>query len=185
MILDLDNDGIPFMSRSSGVAFDLDADGKPERVGWTQAGARDGFLVFDLDGDFRIANGAEMVGSRLRMPDGSSPRNGLRALIALQQGVEFDENGKATRLPPKAGMLDKDDAVYAHLAIWLDLNHDGVSGPGELQSLSDSSIAEISLGMQGRAELHNGTEVFMAGSFLLAKRGVNFRRTMLEVRLAR
>lgn len=43
------------------------------------------------------------------------------------------------------GVIDSQDAIFPKLKVWVDLNHNGVSDPGELISLSDLGITSISL----------------------------------------
>jgi hypothetical protein len=66
LIFDLDDNGLKLTSRADGVEFDADADGQTERVGWTATGAADAFPALDTNGNGRIDNGSELVGSETR-----------------------------------------------------------------------------------------------------------------------
>jgi flagellar biosynthesis regulator FlaF len=43
------------------------------------------------------------------------------------------------------GVMDANDAVFANLRVWQDLNQDGISQPNELKTLSELSITSISI----------------------------------------
>lgn len=184
MLIDLDNDGVEFVPRERGVRFDLNGDGTAEQIGWTSSGASDAFLAIDINANGRIDGGRELVGSLLEVRGRRMP-SGLRALIAMQDGVVLGPDFKATVLPKGSGQIDKDDRVYTELRVWVDSDHDGRSAPAELRTLAAAGITAIRTGMRGADTSRNGTETVMIGSVMMSVRGVDRPRPLLEVRLAR
>ena len=57
--VDLDGDGVEFVSNAAGVHFDYNGDGIAETTAWV--GADDGLLAIDKNGDGKVNNGAELV----------------------------------------------------------------------------------------------------------------------------
>lgn len=88
------------------------------------------WIARDLDGDGRIASGAELFGSNTALPDGTAAKNGFVALAPL------DDN--------RDGVLDARDAAFASLVLWADRNGDRQSTPDELAPLS-SKVVSIAL----------------------------------------
>jgi len=103
------------------VFFDIDADGFAERVGWV--GPDDGQLARYVNGNGRIDDITELYGDD-QMP-------------AFDKLRLHDANVD--------NLITAADPDYAELLVWLDLNQDGISQAGELQSLADLGITEIRL----------------------------------------
>jgi hypothetical protein len=97
--------------------FDLDSDGKAEKIGFVSSGS--GFLAFDKNGDHTINNGSELFGP--------GTGNGFRELSAFDQ----DHNN----------WIDENDSVFSRLSVWTrDEN-----GQARLVSLKDAGIGAVSL----------------------------------------
>jgi Ca2+-binding RTX toxin-like protein len=136
LVFDLDNDGLDLISVENSTAFfDLDNDGFVERVGWV--GADDALLVRDLDGNGYIETRNELFGG--------SPSDGFASLRLLDTNAD--------------NVMNASDAAFAELKVWRDLNGNGVSEAGELQSLTAAGIASISL-----ASVHLTTPQTIAGN---------------------
>jgi hypothetical protein len=124
IVVDLSGAGFRLTSPNGGVRFDIHANGQRQQLAWPSAGWDGGFLVLDGDGKGRIDNGTKLF-PQLPAQPGSGEKSrptGFRALAAFDQPANGG-NGD--------GQIDARDAVYAHLHVWVDSNHNGVSDPGE------------------------------------------------------
>lgn len=122
LVLDLDGDGFDLRTeRNSNVWFEFDSDGFAEHTGW--AGPQDGFLVRDTNGNGEIDDITEMFGNR--------------TVGGFDMLADFDSNSD--------GAITAADANFAALRVWRDLDQDGVTDAGELQTLDALGIVSISL----------------------------------------
>lgn len=139
VVLDLDGDGVTLTSVvASTVRFDMDGDGVRDRTGW--AGAKDGLLVYDANGNGLADNGAEIA---FQSYVSGAPSD----LAGLQF---FDTNGN--------GKLDAADTKWSSFRVWKDANQDGTSDAGELTALSNAGIAAISLNGTPTGRTPNGQD---------------------------
>lgn len=152
LILDLDGDGIEITPLSGALTFDHDADGV--RTGTAWAASDDGLLVLDLDGNGLIDTGRELFGNNTLLANGQTSADGYAALRALDANAD--------------GLIDAVDAQFAGLRVWRDLDQDGVSDAGELQSLEATGITQINLTQTASTQtLADGTRLDGQASFTL------------------
>jgi Ca2+-binding RTX toxin-like protein/PAS domain-containing protein len=130
LVLDLDGNGVITRGIAEGIIqFDHDGNGFAERTGWVGAG--DALLVWDLNGDGRITTGNELFGNHTRLSDGSLAGHGFEAL----RGLDGNRDGR----------IDRRDAVWSQLRLWLDANANAETDPGELFSLDQRGAESLSL----------------------------------------
>lgn len=99
--------------------FDLDGDGRTERLPGFAQGSGSGYLAIDLNGNGRIDDGRELFGPH--------SGNGFAELALL------DEDGN--------GWIDAGDSAFDRLSVWTP----AADGAGELRSLADLGIGALAL----------------------------------------
>ena len=156
LVLDLDGDGIETVGINplAPVLFDHDNDGVRTGTGWIQSD--DGLLVIDVNGNGAIDSGRELFGD-----------NSL--LYTALDGPVYAADGYAALRAQDSnhdGVVNRLDANFNQLRVWRDLNQDGISQAGELQTLSQAGIASIGVtGTATNVNLGNGNTQIASGSF--------------------
>lgn len=119
--------------------------------GWVRPD--DAFLVLDRNGNGTIDNGTELFGDSTPLAGGGTAEDGFAAL------AQEDTNGD--------GVVDADDARFADLRVWRDLNQDGVSQANELQTLQQAGIESIRVAKTEHSQLlSNGNQLADLGTFV-------------------
>jgi hypothetical protein len=149
IVLDLNDDGIKTLSVNAGVKFDMLADGTSIQTGWV--GPQDGLLVSDRNQDGLISDGSELFGSSTALSNGTKALDGYQAL------AEFDTN--------KDGVVDQLDTDFNKLSVWMDSNSDGVTGSGELKSLTELGITQLSVKAESVRESNAGNLVGLTSTY--------------------
>ncbi|MET0310721.1 MAG: calcium-binding protein, partial [Burkholderiaceae bacterium] len=158
LVLDLDGDGVELAPANGSVLFDHDANGIRTGTQWVRPD--DGLLVRDRDGNGTIDSGRELFGDQTVLASGQRAVDGFEAL------GEMDANGD--------GVVNAIDAGFEQLRVWRDLNQDGRSQAGELQSLAGLGITGVRLGGTFVREVtqEDGTAAEVEGEV----RNVNFEQ---------
>jgi hypothetical protein len=131
IVINLDNGPYALTGVDDPVSFDLAATGNKETIGWTARAAREAFLWLDRNGNGEVDDGAELFGTATPLLAGGRAPNGFEAL------AEFDAN--------RDGVIDAQDSVWESLLLWIDIDHDGISQPGEVFSIAETPITAIEL----------------------------------------
>jgi hypothetical protein len=112
----------------------------------------------DRNNDGTINDGSELFGSSTVLADGSKAIDGYQALAQL------DTN--------RDGVISSEDAQFARLGVWVDGNADGSTGTGEVKSLAELNISQLSLKVEATSNTNNGNLIGLTSSYQTAD-GVN------------
>ena len=152
LALDLNGDGTVATRADKNLAgplFDFDADGFRTATGWVAP--EDGLLVRDLNGNGKIDSGTELFGDQTLLRNGSTAANGFQALADLDVNAD--------------GVVDVNDAAFASLRIWQDSNQNGIADTGELKTLSELGITQLSTAHSAESVNVAGGQRTGSGSF--------------------
>ena len=130
ILIDVDHSDFHLTDAANGVYFDMFGDGLPQHWSRTAPGATNAFLVLDRNGNGAVDDGGELFGNLTTQPNppGGEGRNGFLAL------AEFDKPANGGN---GDGVITSNDAVFANLRLWQDVNHNGISEPSELHTLPE------------------------------------------------
>jgi hypothetical protein len=134
ILIDVKAEGFHLTDQANGVMFKFYGDSK-QHVAWTDPNYGNGWLALDRNGNGVIDDATELFGNDTPQP-ASSDQNGFRALAVY----DLPENGGNGD-----GYITAADAIYPHLLVWTDKNHNGISEPDELQTLAQVGVTSIDL----------------------------------------
>ncbi|HBO13095.1 MAG TPA: hypothetical protein DD491_09955, partial [Halieaceae bacterium] len=124
--LDLDGDGVEYLSRDAGVVFTDQATGESVNTAWVAGD--DGLLVVDANDSGTVDETREYVFTEWS----DSAETDMEAVAEV-----FDSNQNQ--------LLDAGDDAWSQFAVWRDADSDGVTDAGELVSLDDLGVESIAL----------------------------------------
>lgn len=153
IIIDTQNQGFHLTSMAEGVKFTFN--GFLLQTSWTDPDYSNAWLALDRNGNGTIDNAGELFGELTPQPPSPNP-NGYDAL-AVFDDPRNGGNGN--------GKIDPGDAVWPHLRLWIDRNHNGISEKTELTSLSEAGIFGIDLNyaLLKRTDQHGNIFRYAAG----------------------
>ena len=124
--IDLDGDGVEYLSREAGVVFTDQSTGELVNTAWV--GPDDGLLVIDANNSGTIDESREYVFTEWS----ETAETDMEAIAEV-----FDTN--------QDGLLDAKDDQWDQFRVWQDKDSDGQTDEGELVSLGDLMIESIDL----------------------------------------
>jgi hypothetical protein len=157
LTLDLNGNGIETVPTSTPpLFFDLNADGIKTSTGWIAPS--DGLLVMDRNGNGAIDNGAELFGDATPKYDAAGNPTTGRTADGFAALAQEDTNHD--------GVVNNNDANWANLKIWQDLNQDGISQSNELTTLDQQGITSFNTGRTlNKQLLANGNQMADLGTY--------------------
>lgn len=138
IVVDIKGNGFDLTDGAGGTTFNLNNVGGKEKLAWTRSKSDDAWLVLDRDGNGTIDDGTELFGDVTPQsePAATEKKNGFRAL------AEYDQIAKGGNAD---GQIDANDSVFSKLRLWQDVNHNGLTDPGELHTLPELNLAGLEL----------------------------------------
>lgn len=157
LLLDLSGNGVHMTDIRDGVLFDMDNSGTLKRSGWADRAT--GILVLD-DGSGEIKDVSQMFSEYY---GGKAGANGAAGEIKFNDGFA----ALASEDSNKDGVIDRQDAIWGKLRVWVDGSHDAQVNAGELRTLDELGIIQINIRATNNEEIRDGNRVVASGSFTI------------------
>jgi subtilisin-like proprotein convertase family protein len=157
LLLDLSGDGVHMTDIRDGVLFDMDHSGTLKRSGWTDRST--GILVID-DGSGQIKDVSQMFSEYY---GGKAGTDGVAGETTFSDGFAALASEDSNR----DGVIDRDDAIWSKLRVWVDGSHDAQVNAGELKTLDELGITQINVRAESKDEVRDGNRVVASGSFTI------------------
>lgn len=141
LVFDLDGNGVSLINVDECTMFDIDNDGEANMTGWVDP--NDGLLVFDDNGNGIVDDQSELFGNR---------NNAAYADLA-----QYDEN--------EDGKINEEDMIWDSLQLWVDANSNGQTDEGELKTVRQMGLEDISVEYETANEIREGNAVTQTGTF--------------------
>ena len=177
IIIDVSGEGFHLSDAIDGVWFKVFPTQRREyQVAWPLKESRNGWLVLDRNGNGVIDDFSEFFGDLTPQPNPppGQQRNGFLALRVFDT-PEYGGNDD--------GMISAQDAIYNKLRVWIDDNHDGVSQPEELHTLTSLGIAAISLNYTLSSQIDSNGNIFRYRSKIRDSAGGDSAQIIYDVYL--
>ena len=136
-MLDTLGNGIKLSNAQDGVRFNV-INNRSMRLAWTTPNSDDAWLTLDRNGNGSVDGGEELFGNATPqpVPPPGVEKNGYLAL------AEYDKSQNGGN---GDGVISPSDAIFASLRLWQDTNHNGLSEPAELHTLSEFGLETLEL----------------------------------------
>jgi hypothetical protein len=137
--LDLDGDGVEYLSRDAGVVFTDQVTGESVNTAWVAGD--DGLLVIDANDSGTVDESREYVFTQWS----ETAETDMEAVAEV-----FDSNQNQ--------MLDPGDEAWSQFAVWQDADSDGKTDAGEMVSLDELGVESIALSYSEGSEASSAAD---------------------------
>ena len=173
VIYDSNHNGLDLSDAEHGVAFDIDANGSLDIIGWP-IDPDDKLLVFDRNGNGKVDDARELFGNKTPQPDSPSgwAQNGFLAL------AEFDKPKNGGNAD---GLFSIADRGFSLLRLWSDKDRNGTSEPDEMETLPTDLVIELKYHRMNKYDRNGNRLRYRSGKWvwdvILARANNPFKRS--------